>query len=143
MEIPFTGSCACGAVRFQCSAEPIAMYNCHCRGCQKINGAPFAPLLVLPSNKTSFLGKQSELPHPIKEDKHARRSSCSKCGSPLLSHSATMSDIFLINAMSLDDPSWFCPVADIWTANAQPWVRLDRHIPKVFKSTPVLGGEIV
>jgi hypothetical protein len=143
MEVPFAGGCACGAVRFECRSEPIAMYNCHCPGCQKIHGAPFAPLLVLPSNMTVFLGEQRKPLRSIRDDKHARRSSCPQCGSPLLSHSVAMPDIVLINAMSLDDPGWFCPTADIWTVNVRPWVQLDRHIPKVFKSTPVLGGEIV
>ena len=33
MEIPFTGGCACGAIRYECSAEPIMMFKCHFRDC--------------------------------------------------------------------------------------------------------------
>ena len=28
MKVPFTGGCVCGAIRYECSAEPIVMFNC-------------------------------------------------------------------------------------------------------------------
>jgi len=33
MPAPFTGGCRCGAVRYECTAEPIATIHCHCRDC--------------------------------------------------------------------------------------------------------------
>jgi len=141
--IPFGGGCPCGAVRLHCEASPAAMYNCHCAGCQKLHGAPFAPLLVLPLRQTRVTGDMKRLGRIVREDKHAERLACARCGFPVLASSESGTEVCLVNAMSLDDPSWFHPVADIWTAYAQPWVRLDRHIPKVHKSPPVLGGEVV
>jgi hypothetical protein len=29
MTIGFTGGCMCGAVRYECAVDPIAMGNCH------------------------------------------------------------------------------------------------------------------
>jgi hypothetical protein len=43
MKLPFTGGCACGAIRYECNAEPIMMGKCHCRDCQHISGGPFVP----------------------------------------------------------------------------------------------------
>ena len=40
MTIPILGGCACGAVRYQCNAEPIAMLNCHCKDCQRSRQSP-------------------------------------------------------------------------------------------------------
>jgi hypothetical protein len=40
MKIPFTGGCVCGAVRYECSTEPIMMFKCHGRELPSlINGA--------------------------------------------------------------------------------------------------------
>jgi hypothetical protein len=41
MKIPFSGGCVCGAVRYECSAEPIMMFKCHCSDCQRLTGGEF------------------------------------------------------------------------------------------------------
>ena len=38
MKIPFTGGCVCGAIRYECSAEPIMMCQVHCRDWQQVAG---------------------------------------------------------------------------------------------------------
>ena len=41
MQIPFPGGRACGAIRYECAAEPLGMHNCHCRDCQSASGGFF------------------------------------------------------------------------------------------------------
>ena len=41
MAAPFTGGCACGAMRYECTAEPLYMDNCHCRDCQRATGSAY------------------------------------------------------------------------------------------------------
>jgi hypothetical protein len=50
MTIPFTGGCACGAIRYECSAEPIMMFKCHCRDCQQVTGDGFVDGLLVPAS---------------------------------------------------------------------------------------------
>ena len=50
MKIPFTGGCACGAIRYECSAEPIMMFKCHCRDCQQVTGGGFVAGLLVPAS---------------------------------------------------------------------------------------------
>lgn len=33
-----TGGCACGAIRYECTAEPVAAMHCQCRDCQHSSG---------------------------------------------------------------------------------------------------------
>ena len=53
---PFTGGCVCGAIRYECTAEPIAMLNCHCRTCQKVTGGAYVPVVFIPSEAFKLTG---------------------------------------------------------------------------------------
>ena len=48
MPTPFSGGCACGAIRYECSAEPLLPLNCHCRDCQRASGSAYAAVLAVP-----------------------------------------------------------------------------------------------
>lgn len=47
---PITGGCACGAIRYEVTAEPIVTFNCHCRDCQKTTGGGYTPVFYVPVN---------------------------------------------------------------------------------------------
>ena len=49
MSKPYTGECACGAIRYEISAEPIAMNDCQCRDCQATSGTGHGSYLTFPS----------------------------------------------------------------------------------------------
>ena len=44
MPASFSGGCACGAIRYECSAAPLMMLNCHCRDCQRENRRRVCPV---------------------------------------------------------------------------------------------------
>jgi hypothetical protein len=52
----FTGGCLCGRVRYECSADPIFMGNCHCRDCQKASGGAYEPDIGLPAAALKITG---------------------------------------------------------------------------------------
>ena len=37
----FEGGCACGAVRYRLTAEPLFVHCCHCLDCQRQTGSAF------------------------------------------------------------------------------------------------------
>ena len=45
---PFSGGCACGAIRYESTAEPAMMLHCHCRHCQRASGGPFSSYVIVP-----------------------------------------------------------------------------------------------
>ncbi len=47
MSACITGGCACGAIRYQFTGEPLASLNCHCRDCQRETGGGYAPILIV------------------------------------------------------------------------------------------------
>jgi len=54
MKLPFTGGCACGAVRYECTAEPFMTFRCHCRDCQRTSGGPFVAAFYIPKRAFSL-----------------------------------------------------------------------------------------
>ena len=56
MATRFTGGCLCGGVRYECSADPLFMGNCHCRDCQKASGGAYEPDIGLPAAALKITG---------------------------------------------------------------------------------------
>ena len=56
MATRFTGGCMCGAIRYECSGEPVATLNCHCRECQRLTGSAFVVELFVPRSAVTITG---------------------------------------------------------------------------------------
>ena len=129
-----SGQCACGAIRFRCASEPIAMLNCHCSDCQLSSGSPFASGVVVASADLDVSGAPRT--HDVRgsSGRVTTRSFCGECGTPLFTRSEANPQFTSIRFPSLAGASDFAPMLDIWTSRAQPWVCLDPEIPHVTES---------
>ena len=131
---PFSGGCACGAIRYECTEEPGMMHHCHCRDCQRSSGGPFSSFVV--ARKEAFrLVRGSLYFYASSSDVggQTHRGFCRDCGSPILGKLDAIPHIVAIRAASLDDPSWFSPRRDVWTSDAQPWDYMNPALPKFEK----------
>ncbi len=134
MAVPFSGGCACGAIRYQCSAEPLYMGNCHCRDCQRATGtAYFAAVGVAASAFHLTHGTPTYYQKQADSGNTMRRAFCPQCGSPLFLTNSARPDFVGLYAASLDDPSWVRPARDIYIDSAQPWDYLNPELPKFAK----------
>ncbi|HEY9830063.1 MAG TPA: GFA family protein [Stenomitos sp.] len=135
MKIPFTGGCLCGAVRYECSAQPVSMGICHCRDCQRATGSAFAAGMLVPQNAVTITGNVAYYDVTGDSGSLVSRGFCPICGSRLFSK-PPIPELMGIMAGSLDDPSWFNPQAEIYVASAQPWDYLNPDLPKFAKLPP-------
>jgi hypothetical protein len=58
------------------------------------------------------------------------RGFCPKCGSPVLIKASADPNLVILQAASLDDPSWLRPAVDIFTSSAQPRDHMNPALPK-------------
>lgn len=131
MKVPFQGGCACGAIRYECSAEPLAMFKCHCRDCQRATGGPYAAAVLVPSKAFKITqGTPRCYSSPSAAMGRHTRGFCPDCGSRLLGAVNPDAPFIGVLASSLDDPSVYEPEFDIFTADAQPWDHMDPALPK-------------
>lgn len=135
MKLPFTGGCMCGAVRYECTADPLAMGNCHCRDCQRATGTAFAAAVVVPRDAVTITGEVKYFAVTGDSGQLIKRGFCPNCGSRLFGMRAT-ANFLSIMAGSLDDPSEFRPAMDVYVASAQPWDYLNPDLPKIPQSVP-------
>jgi hypothetical protein len=113
------------------------MVNCHCRDCQRASGGPYSPTVIVPAQSLRIGSGQPKFHKVISESGNkATRAFCLECGSQLFASSSGRSEFIGIKAGTLDDPSWFKPMADVWVESAQPWDCLDPAIPKSPKGRP-------
>jgi len=134
---PLTGGCACGAIRYESAAEPVLMFHCHCRDCQRASGGPFSSYVIVP--KEAFKLTQGSLRfHEFPSDRGGKthRGFCPDCGSPIVVKTDAAPQVVAIRPASLDDPSWFNPQMDTWTTDAHAWDQMNPALAK-FEKYPI------
>lgn len=120
-EPPYCGGCLCGAVRYACSAAPLATVACHCRDCQKLTGA--TNLLTIYAEAAAFKHEQGAVKRHRKRADSGREADyvrCTICGTRVWHEALAAPQWIFIAAGTLDDPSWVVPAAHIWVSRAAP-----------------------
>ena len=135
MTVPFKGGCACGAVRYECTSEPQLAFNCHCRDCQRISGAPFITAILVPEDALTINGNTHGHTQDGDSGGSLTRYFCSDCGSALFAKVEAFPGVLGIKVMSMDDPSWISPSMDFYTKSAHPWVTFS-DITEKFDGMP-------
>lgn len=116
-----TGGCACGAIRYEVTEEPIFQLICHCTDCRKASGSAFAEVLLVATDRLSMLGREPKF-HSVKADsgRTISRGFCDTCGSPIMAQRQDAPQLAFIQAGSLDDPMVFKPAVEVYTCRAHP-----------------------
>jgi hypothetical protein len=133
-EIPLTGGCACGAVRYQANPPVIFSGHCHCRDCQRASGAPYATVFAVP--KTGFRQLQGDITRYTSTGDSGQpvtRCFCPTCGSHLYTEVTVLPDMQLIKTVSLDDPAAVAPTMHIYCDSANAWDRDGDGLPRIAK----------
>ena len=119
------GGCACRAVRYRLSEEPLIVHACHCRDCQHLTGSAFVINLwierrfVEPSGaepRFATLRAGTGQPHDV--------FFCGACSTTLWSrYHAPPGDTLFVRAGTLDDPRRCSPTS---TSSRAPSCRGSR-----------------
>jgi hypothetical protein len=139
MTAHYTGGCACGAIRYEVSAEPMMAGHCQCRDCQRMTGTGHASIVAFPTAAVSITGTPRF--HDAKADSGnvASRGFCANCGSFVLARSSGMPGMLTIAVGSLDDPGGFEPRVVVYTSSGHRWDQLDGALTR-FPRMPPMGG---
>jgi hypothetical protein len=123
--MPLTGGCQCGAVRYELGAAPLPAIICHCKECQKQTASAFGMTLPVRRRDLKLLsGDLKEWRRLADSGRELACYFCPQCGTRLYHSSSMGPDYWHLKPGTLDDTSWLEPVAQVWTRSAQPWLAL-------------------
>ena len=99
------GSCLCGAVQFEVTADPVLTAICHCTDCQHEGGSYSTDAVFPPGSLKYTAGEPTRFDHPGASGKMVSSYFCGKCGSTLV----VMQQV-LVLPLPLPSATTVCPV---------------------------------
>jgi hypothetical protein len=83
-EAPVTGSCACGDVTFEVTADFTTAGHCHCTRCQRRAGTPWSTNALLPATGVRVVSGEGSL-RTWRPETGLPKSFCGRCGGHVFS----------------------------------------------------------
>ena len=135
-ELPLTGGCLCGAVRFEVAEPLVSAGYCHCTRCQRRTGtAASAQARIVPGSLRVLSG--DELIRAYEPPDGFAKHFCSACGSALWSRCPEDPEIVSVRLGTFDGDPGIRPSARTFVAYAAPWEPIpDDGLPRYPESRP-------
>jgi hypothetical protein len=135
-ELPLTGGCLCGGVRFEVDAPLVSSGWCHCTRCQRrTGGSPSAQARVAPGSLRLLSGE--ELLGAYRPADGFAKFFCSACGAHLWSRSPTDEQVVSVRLGAFDSDPGIRPSYRQFTAYAPPWDTIpDDGLPRYPEARP-------
>jgi hypothetical protein len=125
MQLPQTGGCQCGKLRYEITEAPRLVITCHCTDCQRMTSSAFSIGLVIADRAFRLTGSEPRLVERIADSgRVGTRWICSECGSWISGSPRPGSTVRTVRGGTLDDTSWLRPTVHLWTRSKQPWITL-------------------
>jgi hypothetical protein len=142
VDLPFTGGCVCGRVRYESRSRPLSVSICHCKTCQARTGSAFS--MTMPVPREGFaLTRGATITRDLPGGSGAIHTQhfCEHCLSRLYTEPRAHPGIVYLRPGTLDDTSWIKPVAQIWTQSEQPWAHVEGL--QAFEQAPADWSELI
>ena len=136
MDAPLTGSCGCGAVRFEVTAPLVSAAYCHCTRCQRRTGTAASANGRAEPGSVRVLAGEDEIRVWAPEGGFEKLF-CGHCGSALFSRPAGTSDYVGVRLGAIDGDPGVRPQWRQYVAYAAPWEELpDDGLPRYPEARP-------
>jgi len=135
-ELPLTGGCLCGGVRFEVTEPPVSAVYCHCTRCQRRTGTAAAVSARLAPGSLRILSGEELVASYVPEDGFAK-DFCSACGGALWSRHPEDPDLVSVRFGAFDGDPGIRPSARQFVAYAAPWEAIpDDGLPRYPERRP-------
>jgi hypothetical protein len=129
MEISFSGSCNCGALRFQASGKPLFQGFCQCLDCRKASSGHSAAI-TMQKNDVTISGEFHTYEKIGDSGSIVCRNFCPTCGSLAFNTYPSAASTISLSAALLDNPEVFSPEVVLYSRSALQWDHIDPSLPR-------------
>src|SRR5579884_337153 len=119
-ELPLTGGCNCGAVRFEISEPLVSARYCHCTRCQRRTGTGASANAAVAPGSFHIISGQEALKFWKPVD-GAEKWFCGECGSAIFTREPDDPDRVGVRLGSIDGDPGVRPTLRQFVAYAAPW----------------------
>jgi len=114
------GGCACGAVRYRLTSEPLFVHCCHCLNCQRQTGSAFVINLLIEADRVDVVdGDPRIVPAPRDDGSAQRIWRCPTCEIAVFSQYSRRG-VHFVRGGTLDEPGAVTPDVHIHTRSNVP-----------------------
>jgi hypothetical protein len=124
VDLPLTGGCLCGRVRFEVTRPLRSAGYCHCTRCQRRTGTAASPQARVEPGSLVITAGEDLITTYEPPDGFAKLF-CSSCGSALFSRSPDDSSVMSVRLGAFDDDPGIRPTYRQWLERAVPWEPVD------------------
>jgi hypothetical protein len=129
MGVAREGGCACGAVPYRLTSDPLFVHCCHCLNCQRQTGSAFDINLLIEADRVELLGGGPEPVDVPRDDGSKQRIyRCPDCQVAVYSDYGRP-EVLFVRGGTLDQPSGVTPDVHIFTRSKLGWVALPDSVP--------------
>jgi hypothetical protein len=135
-ELPLSGGCNCGVVRFEVTAAPLGASYCHCRRCQRRSGTAVSASARLAPGSFRLLQGEDRL-RAWNPDDGFEKWFCGDCGSQLYSRDPNDHDTIGVRMAAFDADPGVRPSRRQFVAYAAAWEPIpDDGLPRYPEAAP-------
>jgi hypothetical protein len=129
LDLPMTGGCLCGEVRFEVSGPPVVGFGCCCSECQRASGSAFSlSVLVMAADFRLTRGEPRLWMRPGPSGRPSAQFTCPTCSARTHARPGYSDAVVSIRAGALDQAREITPAAFFWMREAPAWFSLPEGV---------------
>jgi hypothetical protein len=126
MQLPISGRCLCGKVRYLADAAPLWQMHCHCESCRRATASGFTSFFGIADGHWRW---ESDEPALYRSSPGVERRFCPQCGTQMSYRTTQAPGEMHFYAATLDDPGQYAPTAHDLADERLPWIVLCDGLP--------------
>lgn len=124
-----TGSCHCGAIRYEAEVDPATAGICHCTDCQQLSGSAWRASVRVRAEDLAVQGEPRVYVKTADSGTRRGQAFCPTCGSGLFAFTPGDERVYSLRLGGVDQRAELTPRFQIWCDSALPWASDISGVP--------------